>query len=149
MSERRQGDTADTKHHLADKDSGCTILCIATATSSWSKCVLSRDDSATSINVSLARQGPRGCLCECGLSHAADIHQMQDDRLLGARRWYPFSENNRESIVNGPAMLSGGEMLAATLPVRTLQILDVGAPSASNAPSGCMPSVVKGVTQCN
>ena len=29
--------------------------------------------------------------------------------------------------MNGPAMLSGGEMLAATLPVRTLQILDVGA----------------------
>ena len=51
--------------------------------------------------------------------------------------------------MNGPAMLSGGKMLAATPPVQTLQILDVGAPSASNAPLGCMPSAVKGVTQCN
>ena len=51
MSERRQGDAADTKHHSADKDGGCTILCIATATSSWSECVLSRDDSATSVDV--------------------------------------------------------------------------------------------------
>ena len=83
------------------------------------------------------------------MSHAADIRQMWDDRLLGARRWYPFSENDRESIMNGPAMLSGGKMLAATPPVQTLQILDVGAPSASNAPLGCMPSAVKGVTQCN
>ena len=61
------------------------------------------------------------------MSHAADICQTWDDRLLGARRWYLFSENDRESIMNGPAMLSGGEMLAATLPVWTLQILDVGA----------------------
>ena len=67
-----------------------------------------------------------------------------DDKLSGARRWYPFSENESVLIVNGPVVLSGGEMLAAMPPVRTSQIwiLDVGVPSANNSPSGCMPSVV-------
>ena len=47
---------------------------------------------------------------------------VMDDKLSGARRWYPFSENESVLIMNGPVVLSGGEMLTATLPVRTSQI---------------------------
>ena len=42
---------------------------------------------------------------------------VTDDKLLGARRWYLFSENESVLIMNGPVAFSGGE-LAATLPMQ-------------------------------